>query len=97
MAGCGVVNRVFVVGGSCCFLFNANLRFRNRLANRFGLSGHRTVVLLATSCKYFQIAERNRIKNRMEVEKVINAANAAFCFYCLFFIFSAFCDIMHHK
>lgn len=91
MVDCGPVVWIFVTGGRGCVLPDAGFGVCNRCANGVAVFGYRVVVPVAAPCKYRTTAVGNRIKNRMEMEKIKNNAPQNLrrivfsCFYSLFY------------
>lgn len=71
MADCCADIGVFFAGGGDCFLFLACFGLCHQYVSWICFPGNRFAVSVAASRKRASTAGRNRIEDRMEVEKII--------------------------
>lgn len=76
----------FIAGGGNCVLFNPGVGFCNQLFCWLAILGDWVALYVATSREYWATDWWDRIKNRMEVEKInLNGHDfVAVCFISLF-------------
>lgn len=60
----------FITGGGDCVLFNSSAGVRNQLFGWLAIVGDWATVYVAASREYWTTDKWDRIKNRMEVEKI---------------------------
>ena len=85
VAGCTDVGG-FVVGGGDGVLFNPGIGICDKFVGWLAIPGDWVAVYVATSCKYWAIDWWDRIKNRMEMEKIIITVTVVAVFFISLFL-----------